>query len=164
MTIINTYPHITATIQDQSRVVATSAPLLPPKYNPSITFKEHDFFHPQPTIADVYILRFILHDWPDDKARDIIRNLLPALKPGARILIVDHVVPSVGAGEQKINRYMEQIIRQMDITMFGLLAGRERSVGDFERLFGEIEERLVFRGCVTPDGSSLSILEFQFMG
>ena len=59
---------------------------------------------------------------------------------------------------------MEQIIRQMDITMFGLLAGRERSVGDFERLFGEIEERLVFRGCVTPDGSSLSILEFQFMG
>lgn len=60
----------------------------------SITLQEHDFFTEQPVRgADVYFLRMILHDWPDEAATKILRQLVPALKPGARILINDHCVP-----------------------------------------------------------------------
>lgn len=56
----------------------------------------HDFFEPQPVTADVYVLRQILHDWNDKYCLDILRALMPALKPGAKILCNDFLVPPPG--------------------------------------------------------------------
>lgn len=54
----------------------------------------HDFFTPQPVkYADVYLLRFILHDYPDRYAVKILENLVPALKDGARLIVMDGVLP-----------------------------------------------------------------------
>jgi 6-hydroxytryprostatin B O-methyltransferase len=75
-----------STVQDVGEVITSSREQLPAKYAGSISFEEHDFFKPQKQIADCYILRFILHNWSDAKAQDIIRNLSPALRPGARVL------------------------------------------------------------------------------
>ena len=47
----------------------------------------HDFFTPQTVLADVYIYRFIFHNYSDEKAVDILKAAIPALKPGSRILI-----------------------------------------------------------------------------
>ena len=42
----------------------------------------HDFFEPQPIKgARTYYLRNILHDWPDERCRDILRQLKDAMKP-----------------------------------------------------------------------------------
>lgn len=57
-------------------------------------FMAHDFFHEQPVKgADVYFLRWVLHDWSDKYAVKILRNLIPALKRGARVLISDLCLP-----------------------------------------------------------------------
>lgn len=62
-----------------------------------IEFVPHDMFIEQPVKnADVYLLRYVLHDWGDKYCIDIIRNLVPALKRGARIVIQDHVLPEPG--------------------------------------------------------------------
>lgn len=53
-----------------------------------------DFFTPQPVTADVYYLRWILHNWPDKYCVEILRNLRPALKPGAMIVIHEQVLPT----------------------------------------------------------------------
>lgn len=48
----------------------------------------YDFFTEQPIKgADVYMFRNIFHNWPDKYAVKILRNQIPALKPGARLLI-----------------------------------------------------------------------------
>ena len=74
--------------------VKTGANALPPYLTERVVFQEHDMFEPQPvTGADVYLLRHILHDWPDHYASRIISQLVPALKPGARLLISDMTLP-----------------------------------------------------------------------
>lgn len=50
----------------------------------------HDLFDEQPVKnADIYYFRNVFHNWPDQQCHDILRNLIPALKPGAHILIDD---------------------------------------------------------------------------
>jgi hypothetical protein len=57
----------------------------------------HDFFTEQPVKdADIYLLRFILHNWSDSYCIDILRRLVPALKDGARVLVNDIVLPDLG--------------------------------------------------------------------
>ena len=50
----------------------------------------HDFFTPQTVVADVYLYRFIFHNYPDEKAATT------ALKRGTRILINDSGLPDPG--------------------------------------------------------------------
>lgn len=92
------YTNLSVVVQDLPDVVREGRTLLqgqPLKSGLAITFQEHDFFQPQPLKnADAYFLRMILHDWPDEACRRILRGLIPALKPGARILLNDRCVPS----------------------------------------------------------------------
>ncbi|KAG2367596.1 hypothetical protein BDR07DRAFT_1393039 [Suillus spraguei] len=66
-----------------------------------VTFYDHDFFLPQPPLPSsnlnrhpaVYILRVVLHDWPDSRARHVLLNLRLASSPETRLIIADHVLP-----------------------------------------------------------------------
>ena len=45
-----------------------------------LVYMAHDFFQLQPIMdADVYLLRWILHDWPDGAAVKILRAIVPSL-------------------------------------------------------------------------------------
>ncbi|EPT04774.1 hypothetical protein FOMPIDRAFT_1027546 [Fomitopsis schrenkii] len=58
-----------------------------------ITFLVHDFFTEQPVKgAEVYLMRHIIHDWPDAEARTILAQLASAMSARSRILTVDQVV------------------------------------------------------------------------
>jgi len=41
----------------------------------------------------VYILRDVLHDWPDARARHVLLNLRLASGPETRLIIAEHVLP-----------------------------------------------------------------------
>ncbi len=58
-----------------------------------IEYKTHDFFTPEDVSANVYIFRMILHDWSDSDCVKIVKSLLPALKPGARVLVNEGILP-----------------------------------------------------------------------
>jgi hypothetical protein len=59
----------------------------------------HDFYTPQPVKgAKAYFLHHILHDWPDENGKDILRNIIPAMEKGySKILLKEMVVPDQGA-------------------------------------------------------------------
>ncbi|KAI9841708.1 MAG: hypothetical protein M1837_000440 [Sclerophora amabilis] len=80
----------------------------------------YDFFTPQPIHgARVYYLHFILHDWPDASARQILRQLRPAMTPGySKLLVDDFVLPDRGCPLYPCVQ---------DMCMMGLLSGMERS-------------------------------------
>ncbi|KAI9685605.1 MAG: hypothetical protein M1822_004463 [Bathelium mastoideum] len=91
------FPHLSFTVQDFEKVVEAGQRELPEALRERVRFMEHDFFHDQPTKgADVYLLRSILHDWPDDDCSTILKKLTPALKSGAKVLINDFVMPNPG--------------------------------------------------------------------
>lgn len=76
-------------VLEKGRQIAATMPTLANR----ISFVQHDFFEPQNVTADIYLLRHIFHDWSDADIIKIARNIVPALKNGSRLLIIEGVMP-----------------------------------------------------------------------
>jgi hypothetical protein len=50
------------------------------------------FFESVPS-ADAYVMKNVIHDWPDDKAIAILGTIKAAAPPGAKLLLLEMVVP-----------------------------------------------------------------------
>jgi hypothetical protein len=54
-----------------------------------------DLFGAMDARADVYVLKWILHDWSDDACRDILRRVRATMPAGARVVAIDqHLEPN----------------------------------------------------------------------
>lgn len=125
------------------------------------------FFHSQLVtdlnLSAVYFFRWILHNYSTPYALKLLRNLIPALKPGARILINDQVLPDMGTE----NPWDEGIMRGMDIVMLALLNAQERTAEEFKNLFELADPGFVFKvsyapiflvcACLVDDGNLLTL-------
>lgn len=121
-----------------------------------ITLQAHDFFTEQTVKdADVYFFRWIMHNYSTPYAIKILRNLIPALKPGARILIHDHCLSEPG----QENPWDEKLMRGMDLVMLALLNAQERTEAEFRQLFKSADEGFAFKGVTRPPGSRMSVIE-----
>ena len=95
--IAQSYPDLNFVVQDQAAVAREGRAKLPSHLANRVSFMAHDIFNEQPVLdADVYMLRWILHDWSDKYAIRILRALRPALKDGAKIIIMESVLPEPG--------------------------------------------------------------------
>jgi hypothetical protein len=75
--------------------------------------------------GDAYVLSRILHGFDDETAELILRNVRAAAHPGARVLLVDAVVPE--GNEPHGNKWL-------DLLMLVLSGGRERTAGEWRGL------------------------------
>ncbi|KAJ8064638.1 hypothetical protein OCU04_006961 [Sclerotinia nivalis] len=108
ITLANHFPKLHCTSQDLPVVVAHARLSVPQDISDRVTFMAHDFFTRQPVVgADVYLFRCVLHNHSDKYCVEILRCLVPALKPGARIIIAESVVPLPG----QVSKYKEWLIR-----------------------------------------------------
>lgn len=106
--LAQTHEHWKFIVQDSAQTIAVGEKELPEHLKNRVQFMRHDFFTEQPVKnASVYFFRMIFHDWSDKYALEIIRNLIPALKRGSRIIISDACLPPMGT----ISLYQEQWIR-----------------------------------------------------
>ncbi|KAK4230953.1 hypothetical protein QBC38DRAFT_467405 [Podospora fimiseda] len=121
-----------------------------------ITLVAHDFFTEQVTKdADVYYFRWIIHNYSTPYAVKILKNLIPALKPGARIIINDHCLLEPGQEDP----WDERVMRRMDLVMLTLLNAQERSEAEFKALFKAADEGFVFKGVQRAKGCRMSVIE-----
>ena len=87
------------------------------------------FFHAIPTDGDVYLLRQILHDWPDEQALSILRVCRSAMAATARLLVIElHLPAHVHAGP------VDRMKHEFDLHMFVLYGGRERTENELRQL------------------------------
>jgi hypothetical protein len=84
-----------------------------------------DFFDSVPSRGDLYVLKFVLHDWPDDAASRILRNCARAMDDEARLLIVELLLPD---GTEP------SYARIDDLNMLVLTGGRARTLGEYREL------------------------------
>jgi hypothetical protein len=105
------------------------------------------FFEAVPEGADAYMLKFIIHDWNDDKASVILRNIHKALPEGGKVLVVDQVVP--GPNVFAMSKFL-------DIEMLLVPNGRERNEEEFRAL---LEASGFALSRIVPTASPLSIVE-----
>ena len=106
--LVRKHPSIHCTVQDLASAIEVGRETIEEYVSSRINFMEHNFFNEQPVKnADVYLLRVVLHDWPDGKAIEILKNLIPALKDGANIVLQEIVIPPQGV----LPPYHEKTIR-----------------------------------------------------
>ncbi|HEX6451905.1 MAG TPA: methyltransferase [Trebonia sp.] len=89
-----------------------------------VTTMAGDFFKSVPA-ADVYVLSYVLHDWDDEECRRILGNIANAANPGARLVIVEAVIPP---GDQP------HPAKVIDVTMLAMNHGRERTEEQYRAL------------------------------
>ena len=80
-----------------------------------------DFFKSVPE-ADLYILKYILHDWDDERSVKILRNCARALRRHGRVVLIEWLMPEDG---------QPSAAALSDINMLVLLPGRERTRSQF---------------------------------
>ena len=118
--ILDAHPSVRGILFDQPQVVAES---------PAHDRMERiggDFFTEIPVQADAYLMRWIIHDWPDDKAIAIIDNIKKTAPPDARLILVEWVIPE--SAEADTGKWM-------DINMLVNTSGRERTASEFRDLY-----------------------------
>ncbi|KAL8849901.1 MAG: hypothetical protein Q9221_005167 [Calogaya cf. arnoldii] len=82
-------------VQDLPGTIEQAKKESPLEFEGRVEFQEHDFFTEQPVKnADVYLMRWILHDWSDGYCIKILRALVPGLegKKGSRILLFEYLL------------------------------------------------------------------------
>ena len=93
-------------MQDYKHIVDEGRAALPSHLSERVSFQAHDFFAPQTVAGDVYLLRHVCHNWSDQNAARILRNLVPAMKSSSRILLVEVVTVRPGVVDRVQERYM----------------------------------------------------------
>ena len=103
--IVTAFPSIRAVVQDLPGTIEGAMLAGAHKLSDRVTFQVQDFLSEQTVKnADAYLLRMILHDWSDKYCARILRNLIPALKPGAKVLINDFCLPEPNTIPQYLER------------------------------------------------------------
>ena len=106
MELLRKYPNLKSTVQDLPETIESAS--IPNDLAGRLGFKVHDFFQEQTVKdADVYFLRSILHDWSDKYAIKILKNLIPALKDRAIVIVNEVCLPEPNL----LPQYHEQLVR-----------------------------------------------------
>lgn len=153
-------PKMHLVVQEIPEVVAKAKYEIPDDVADRVSMVAHDFFEAQPTSADAYLFRQIFHNWGDKHCISMLKALIPALKPGAKVIVNDLVLPPPGV----LPPAAERGVRGMDMIMLSLFNARERSKDDFEQLFAEADERFQQVKVWKPEGSSLGLVEATWSG
>lgn len=148
-------PNIRCVVQEIPEVIAKAKYSAPQDVADRVSFAAHDFFQPQPVAAQAYLFRQIFHNWGDAKCIEILRALIPALKPGAKIIVNDLILPPPG----ELPPMQERAVRVMDMTMMSLFNSREREKKAWEELFAEADSRYQNVRVWKPEGSQLGLIE-----
>ena len=151
--ILAAYPRARGILFDLPHVVAGAAPILDAAgVTARCTTVGGSFFEVVPLGGDTYILKYILHDWDDERASAILQRCRAAMEPGATLLLIEHVLPDLlEAGPAA------EWAARLDLEMLVLTpGGRERTEGEFHALLGDAGFALRRR---VPTAAALQILE-----
>ena len=171
--LLHTFPNLRSIVQDLQDTIPTA--LVPEDLTDRLDFKIHNFFEEQPVKnADVYFLRSILHDWSDKYAIKILKNLVPALKKGAKVIVNEVCLPEPNV----LSYYHEQLVRYTfalhiyyskiiadnqssgyDLSMKAKFNSKERSADDWKALFEAVDRRFKVQRIKCTPGSILSVIE-----
>lgn len=121
--ILLAHPAISGVLFDQAAVLATARELIDKAgLTQRCTLESGDFFAQVPSGADVYLLKSVIHDWPDDQAVTILANCRRAMASDGRLLLAERLIPPGDDPHPS---------KLMDLAMLILLGGKERTTDEY---------------------------------
>ncbi|WP_156426711.1 methyltransferase [Mycobacterium sp. IS-3022] len=107
------------------------------------------FFESAPTGVDAYLMKNVIHDWPDEDAVKILRNIRAAASPHAKLLLFELVIP---------DHNREFIGKLIDMEMLLLAGAKERTADQWRDVLSRAGFRLTR---IVPSAAPLSIIEAE---
>jgi O-methyltransferase domain/Dimerisation domain len=112
-----------------------------------VEFASGDMFELVPAGMDAYVLKRIVHDWPDAECVELLRHCRKGVNAGGKLLVVEQVIL---ADEASV------AAKLMDLEMMVLVGGKEREEAEFQRLLAEAGWQLTR---ILPTQSAMFIIE-----
>jgi len=139
--ILERTPRAHGVLFERQHVIADTEPA------PRLELIAGDFFTDALPAADLYLLMEVLHDWDDADATGILGAVRRAARPGARVLIIEILVPDTPGPHAGKTR---------DIIMLAVTGGRERTQAQHATLLAASGFELTR---VLPTASEYSLVE-----
>jgi hypothetical protein len=93
---------------------------------PRCEFVSGSFLESIPAGADLYTIKHVLHDWPDESAGRILRNIVAAMDGASTLLIIEALLDERSG--------VDGLVKLRDIEQMFWTGGRVRSRREFTRL------------------------------
>jgi DNA-binding transcriptional ArsR family regulator len=146
--ILGATPNSCGILFDLPQVVAGApAVLAEQRVADRVRIVEGSFFDTVPEGGDAYVLKNVIHDWPDDEAVHILGNVRKAAAAGKNVLLVEGVLP--GHDREFSGNWV-------DLEMLVSADARERTAAEY----GELLRRAGFDMTrVVASAAPLSVVE-----
>jgi O-methyltransferase domain len=132
--VLAAYPQATGVVFEQPHVLyAAQEQISAGGLTARCTVVGGDFFVEVPPGGDLYLLKYIIHDWSDEQSVKIFRTIRRAMNPSGRLLVIERVIPE---GDTP------HFSKVMDFTMLVVMGGRERTRQEYATLLAEAGFRL----------------------
>lgn len=127
--LLETHPHLQGTVLELPSVVERTDRLWGPKLGVEdrLEYVAGDMFASVPT-ADAYVLKAILHDWPDEECVDILTTIRDAAPAEAHLFVRERLIDETDPSPESVD---------MDLWMLLETGGRERTRTEYVALFEE---------------------------
>ena len=146
--ILKANPQLQGILFDQDSAIATSEPILTKaEVRDRCEAISGNFFESVPSGADAYFLKYVLHNWDDEKAIAILRNCHSAMSENGKLLIVEQVIPP---GNEPFSGKL------IDLHMLVTLGGCERTAAEYQSL---LEAAGFSLDKIIPTRSNVSFIE-----
>ncbi|HEX4251433.1 MAG TPA: methyltransferase [Pseudonocardia sp.] len=128
--ILTQHPGVHGTLVESGDCVASAARVMAAAgVDDRCTITTGDFFDGVPSGSDLYLLKWILHDWDDDRAAMILRRCREAMPARGRIMIIERVLPTTTATGVPRDPTLS------DLHMLAIYGGQVRTLTEFQTLF-----------------------------
>lgn len=129
------YPGLRAVLFELPRVIELARDLL---VDSRIEFVAGDFFTDPLPEADLFVVGRILHDWPEDKIRLLLRKIFERLPAGGALLIAERLLDDDKTGPLSV--------QLQSLNMLVCTEGKERTLAEYAALlrgagFSDIQGR-----------------------
>ncbi len=146
--ILAATPNAQGVLYDLPEVVAGASALLSARgVEDRVRIEGGSFFDSVPSGGDAYVLKNVIHDWPDDQAVAILRNVRAAVDATSTVLLVEMVLPE---------HDRDFAGKWSDVEMLLDANGRERGPAEYRVLLAQAGFRM---NRVVETASPYSVVE-----
>jgi len=124
--VLNAHPRMRGVLFDLPHVIAEAGPSLEAAgVRDRCETATGDFFESLPEGGDAYVMKWIIHDWNDERSTAILKNIRRVMNENGKLLLIETVVPE-GNGPD--------LSKFLDLNMMVMTGGCERTEAEFSSL------------------------------
>ena len=146
--ILAAHPHMHGVLFDLPHVIASAPAVLAGHgVGDRAECVAGDFLEAVPPGGDAYLASLVLHDWPEQQVRQILANIATAGGSGARLLLIEFVMPPGDA---------PHLAKISDLNMLAMMGGQERTEAEWREILAEAGYAGI---AIRPTGTPFSVIE-----